>query len=825
MPLRVMPSSSAQKEKSMSKSNNNLIHINIDNQIYDVPKGLTILQAAETNGVYIPTLCAHQDLSPFGGCRMCVVEVDGIRGFPTSCTTPAEEGMVIRTNTLQLQALRQDVLQLILSEHPTNCLFCEETEECLPYMFTVRKGGTVTGCNSCPQNNQCELQDLTRRMGLEQLKFPFKYRNFPVELYDPFYDRDYNLCILCGRCIRECQEVRGANVLAFKQRGPHTIIGPAFERTHLEAGCEFCGACVAVCPTGTLSEKTSKWMGKPDGEVLSTCPLCSIGCQIRILIKNDEVIGSRPVKTSIVPDQLCVKGRFGLYELVNNYQRLKEPYHVQGKYRVRQTWDEALNLAASRLAECPPEEFGMLVSADCTNEDLYIAQKFTREVMHSNQIDTSVRRTYGISFNAYTDLLQQAASLSNLSQADGVLCIGLDTRYGRSVVGVELRKAIHRGAKVITIHPRQHNLVRVADRWIQSHSGEELSLLADLKALVGGGETGCTNPDIQYTADMLKSAAKSVILLGPEFISYRDAASILAAIQEIASDTHSQIIPLPAESNLNGSILMGCYPELQFGGKSFPVGKWNSTTHQSKMRVLYHMGEVPIDDTRQAEFEIFQNFALPVTPLSADLILPSAAFTEEDGTLISLDGSIQHLRKAIEPPGKAIPNWMILCRIAQAMGAQGFDFKTVDEIDCEIALHVEGFFGLKNDQVSHVPLKREQAFVLDGKGIEHQASSQHPFLLVALPDEDTFRGFPLTTWVKGLQSLLSEEILFISPEDAHSGNIASGDGVRVTSPGFEKDLVVRIAAEQPQGTLFLRLRQTEPIIPNPIPVMMRRKDV
>jgi formate dehydrogenase alpha subunit len=302
------------------------VNINIDNSPLKVRKGLTILEAAKQNGIYIPTLCAHDELTPFGGCRMCIVEVEGMRGLPTACTTPVEEGMIIRTQTAQVQAERKEILQLILSEHTSSCLICEEKEECKEFMGTIRKAGVTSGCRYCPNDGACELQDVVERIGIKEIGYPVYYRGLRVEKEDPFYDRDYNLCILCGRCIRMCQEIRTANTLAFKQRGRYTVIGPAYERTHLEAGCEFCGACVSVCPTGALSEKVSKWEGKPDREQTTTCPFCGVGCQIRLQVRGDEVLGSLPEQDTLINNgQLCVKGRFCVAEVVNNHRRLKRP--------------------------------------------------------------------------------------------------------------------------------------------------------------------------------------------------------------------------------------------------------------------------------------------------------------------------------------------------------------------------------------------------------------------------------------------------------------------------------------------------------------------
>jgi predicted molibdopterin-dependent oxidoreductase YjgC len=305
------------------------VSVTIDNKQVEVRPNSTILQAARDNNIYIPSMCTLEHLPSYGACRLCIVEVDGLRGFPTSCTTPAEAGMVIRTDTAEIKGLRQEILKLLLSEHPASCLFCDEHDECKKYMGTIRKVGVTTGCRYCPNDTCCELQEIVDKVGLTETSYPVYYRGFPVEKYDPFYDRDYNLCILCGRCVRVCNSVRLNGTLAFKQRGKLTTIGPAFDRTHLEAGCEFCGACVTVCPTGALSTKASKWYGMPDAKVATTCTFCSSGCRLMLHVKNDEVIDALPDYDSVVDQGLiCVKGRFAVPEYVNSPQRFTVPQRM-----------------------------------------------------------------------------------------------------------------------------------------------------------------------------------------------------------------------------------------------------------------------------------------------------------------------------------------------------------------------------------------------------------------------------------------------------------------------------------------------------------------
>ncbi len=370
--------------------------LEINHRTVSFPEGVTVHRAAELNGIDIPSLCSHKDLSPFGGCRLCMVEIEGMRGYPLSCSTEARQGMKVLTDTATLGELRRDILKLILSEHPSSCLVCGERQECKDFQTTIRKTGVSTGCRFCPNDGECELQDLVEKIGVTEIDYPINYHGYEPEHDDPFYDRDYNICILCGRCVRMCQEVRGTSVLAFTHRGPKVKIGPAFGRSHVEAGCEFCGACVDVCPTGALADKASKWEGKPDGHHVSTCPFCAIGCQIELAHKGGRLTGARANLDPEVNDgQLCVKGRFCLPEVTHHFERSKRPMLMKGSYFREVSWDEALEKVAAELKGIKPEDFLMLVSPDLTNESLFAAQRFARSVLGTDNIDSTARLELG----------------------------------------------------------------------------------------------------------------------------------------------------------------------------------------------------------------------------------------------------------------------------------------------------------------------------------------------------------------------------------------------------------------------------------------------
>lgn len=348
------------------------VTLRIDDREIAVEEGTMILEAATRAGIAIPHLCYREDLSITGSCRLCVVEVEGARNLVASCAVPVGNKMVVRTNTKRVQDSRRQVVELLLSDHPYDCMTCEKS-------------------------GACDLEKYAYRFGIKKSRFEGEKHTYPIRSANPFYERDYNKCILCARCVTVCHEVQYCEAVDQSKRGFATKVAAPFDVDMKESTCVYCGNCVSVCPTGALTEKAGRFQGRywEMTKVPTTCSYCGVGCTLVLNVMDNKVVKVTTDRhLGINKGWTCVKGRFG-FDYVHSPDRLQEPLMRENGALRPAGWDEALNATAEGLKRIKekhgPDSIAFLVSAKCTNEENYLLQKFARAVVGTNNVDHCAR--------------------------------------------------------------------------------------------------------------------------------------------------------------------------------------------------------------------------------------------------------------------------------------------------------------------------------------------------------------------------------------------------------------------------------------------------
>ena len=607
------------------------ITITIDGVEVATQPGKMVLEAAIDAGIYVPYLCYHPGMKPYAACRMCVVEVEGQRGYPAACTLPVADGMVVRNQNQEVDQLRKSVMEMLIAEHPNGCLTCHRIDICGPNDVCLRHVSVNDRCVTCPKNERCELKDTVRYLGMN-LESPlgYKYRNIPLEVSDPFYDRDYNLCIVCGRCVRACEELRGDDAIGFTERSGQALVGTSFGTSLLESGCEFCGACIDVCPVGALVERSHKWE-KARRVERSICPHCPVGCQLNLEFNGkDELIRAIPeINSPANKGQACFKGKFGL-EFVNDGSRLVTPLIRREGVLQEATWDEALDLVAERLRKVSGPEFALLASPTGTNEELYLAQKFARAVMETNNVDLTSNTNPELVWGLETTLGVPAAtnSIWDLEQAGCILSFNNNATEEQNVLAVPIKKAARKDAKLVVIDSREVELTRYAHLWLRPVPGTELLLLGGiLRSILDQGlvrqewlDENCESPaTLQYVLGSLDMAELSAAT-GVAFNDIAEAARLYAGAESAAvvygldniSDEHERdcvyaLVDLALLTGNLGRPGTGLYP-MRLGANE--QGGWDVGCLPDRLPGYGRVGE---EADRQAVESVW-GVAVPETP-------------------------------------------------------------------------------------------------------------------------------------------------------------------------------------------------------------------
>jgi formate dehydrogenase major subunit len=578
-------------------SQTNLVQVLIDGAAVQVPAGTSVMRAAALAGVKIPKLCATDQLAAFGSCRLCLVQIEGRRGFPASCTTPVEDGMKVATQSARLAELRRNVMELYISDHPLDCL-------------------------TCTANGNCELQDMAGVVGLREVRYGFAGENHfdkqsaqPKDESNPYFTFEPSKCIVCSRCVRACEEVQGTFALTISGRGFESKVSASAGESFLDSECVSCGACVNVCPTATLSEKSLIQLGQAERTVTTTCAYCGVGCSFNAEVKGQQVVRMVPNKAGGANEgHACVKGRFA-WGYASHPDRLKEPMirsSIDQPWRVV-SWDEAFAYAASEIrriqAKYGRKSVGGITSSRCTNEETWLVQKLIRTGFGNNNVDTCARVCHSPTGYGLKQTLGESAGTQDflsVADSDVVVVMGANPSEGHPVFASRLKRRLREGAQLIVIDPRAIDLVRSphieAKVHLQLRPGTNVAMINGLAHVIASEglideafvAARCEKPAFDawrenilrsenspeavaeitgVPADLIRQAARLYATAGNAAIYYglgvtehSQGSTTVMGIANLAMATGNigrrgvGVNPLRGQNNVQGSCDMGSYP-------------------------------------------------------------------------------------------------------------------------------------------------------------------------------------------------------------------------------------------------------------------------
>ncbi|MBT6410520.1 MAG: molybdopterin-dependent oxidoreductase [Nitrospina sp.] len=826
----------------MSTVTKKACNIKINGKAASVPEGTVILEACKQNDVPVSNLCYNRKLVPFAACRTCMIEtvVDGKKELVYSCTQPVAEGMEIRTGTEETDRYNKACLEMLLVEHPLDCPICD-------------KSGV------------CPLQDNTDMLQLFDGRFEIQRRNEPSIKTNPIIEFYLNRCIMCGLCVRACDEIQGVQALDFHKRGMSVKIGTANDEP---LDCEFCGQCITVCPTGALMDMTSSARGLAAlfTETHTTCNYCSWGCTIKLESKKGQVVrieADENYDVGINEGNLCAKGRLG-HGIIHNDQRIESPLmNVGGSYK-EVTWEEALQAIADRMQttvnRSGPDSLAGISSEKLTNEESYLFQKLFRSLLGSNQV-TNLANARAPYLNAFmlncfeNGIVSQP--ITKLQEADVALVFNSDLPSEYPVGGNSIRfGTVFSETDLLIANPRKvvfdsrakidvrmtykhgsdlavasrlarimidNNLVDVGkaksaipnyNDWVQS--------LAPYTAQAVEQSTGISDDVLTRAAERFARDADRFVIVGNDILDTNEGEEILNALLNLCTlvqhgSTGSVSIYPPREHcNSQGVNDMGCTPEFLPGYQ--PAKDSSGDLFQNcvdgTLKFLYIAGEDPIQSyykpqvvkeaLRTVPFLVVSDIFMTDTARMADLILPSSTFAEKDGTYTNMSRHVQRVAAAVIPQGLSKPDFDILIELAEALGKpfENTDIASVQQEIGSVAPIYKGVFpGDKSVQWKPASTNANPQFRINGTSTGQNGASGYPFTLQT--NNHMFHIGSYSQYAKALVDIGPECIAELHPDDAKELKISTGDNIVVESPEGKVEVKVKTSRVTSRGMLYI----------------------
>lgn len=834
-----------------------MITVTINGREIRLEKPVTVLEAAEMNGIEIPHFCHHPLLEKWGGCRMCLVEVDKMPKLQTSCTLYVTDGMVVRTESEEIARARKGILEFLLINHPLDCPVCDKAGE-------------------------CSLQDLTVKYGAAAGRFEEGKRKHPESFDDPLIVRNMERCILCTRCVRMCDGVQGASAIAVTNRGSRSSVEPFSGGRY---NCEYCGNCLTVCPVGAILSRLHvhsyrSWLVEKD--VRTVCPYCGVGCSFVLQMRDNRIVRSLPRSdVGINRGILCAKGRFG-YEFITSSERLRTPLiRVDGELKPA-TWDDAITLVANRLMEIRDKygggSIGGIASARCTNEENYVFQKFLRAGMRSNNIDSIARTGFAVAQRYIEDVLGQGSTanlISGIPRSEAVIVVGGDPTHINPVLGIHVREAFRRGATVLTVGYTP-GLERFRTHGLSPYPFTEATLLGTILSEIvnqkgpHGEKVGGPQEIARFfeefkaipLSDMervcgiscsaLGNAIKDIIsrstisiIIGPEIIQSTHVRTNLFLLTAIAYMLGARIYLLSERPNEQGLIDMGCLPDTLPGGRPIDVESFRTrdeelwgceipsaagltlpemveAANSGDIKAMYIMGENPVYNLpdsafvraslEKLEFLVVQDIFMTETAEVADVVLPSLGWSEKDGSYTNLERRIQRLRKAVEVEG--MEDWRILSEIGKKIGIRmpyNSPADILEEISRVSPLHAgltyddmernTGLWPYKGEPLRQGP-PRTPTLLPQGSLSICNAQTGRDKLYMAI-ERHMFLSGTMSRYSSALMSIYEGASVRINPDVARRLGLIDGDHVNVRTERGSIPLSVKTDKGVPEFVVLL----------------------